>query len=903
MSNHSREREKTLGQTSGSQPPNCPTSFPPLPLTSALPSPSAVNTMSPISPAMISRLLRLVPIIVAAALSLRAAEPSPWPTPTSEMKPWTRWWWPASAVDKENLTRELRSFAEAGLGGVEITPIYGAKGFEKRFIPFLSPQYVDMLAFTGAEAKRLGLKVDMATGTGWPFGGPQVTTADAELQITAKDGALVSSPTKFKVKRSAPGGEGLVVNPYSTAALANYLKPFDAAFANLPKGTINAQFHDSFEYKANWSPEFEARFLAMHGYNLRDHAAEFGGQGEPDTIARIKSDYRETLNALHLDYVRAWVDWAHKNGQTARNQAHGAPANLLDLYALSDVPETEIFGSLEYPIPGFRSTPDELSYNKPQPLIARFASSAAHVTGKKLVSSETFTWLRQHFHEAPSQMKPELDQLFLAGINHVVYHGTCYSPSDAQWPGWLFYASTQYNDRNALWRDLGEGINAYITRCQSLLQQGEPDTDVLVYWPIYDLWHNADGYDMRFGMHDAKWIIETPAGKLAQQLIDAGIQFDFVSDEQLRTLSVKKKLLQTKSGRNYRYLLVPPAKLMQPSSLRALVDLVSSGAKVHFLDSLPTNVPGNGDLAARRSELKTQSDRLSALKIQPQPGLPPSLLKSAAETSLTSSGLGFIRRRLGTDTLYFVTNLTGKSFDGPISFAAANKHVLLLDPRSGKTGLANRSSSKAPFVRLQLSPGESLFIRTSEKKFSAPLWTYLQPSAQLSALANTWSVTFLRGGPELPTTYKTTELKSWTEQGGEAERFAGTARYETEFEVPAGVTADEWQLDLGDVRETARVFVNGKQVDLLWSLPFRTKIGAFLKPGKNTLAIEVTNLSANRIRDLDKRGVVWKNFYEINFVNPHYEKLDASTWPLMPSGLLGPVTLTPLKKFDPAVEK
>ena len=104
------------------------------------------------------------------------------------------------------------------------------------------------------------------------------------------------------------------------------------------------------------------------------------------------------------------------------------------------------------------------------------------------------------------------------------------------------------------------------------------------------------------------------------------------------------------------------------------------------------------------------------------------------------------------------------------------------------------------------------------------------------------------------------------------------------------------------MRETARVFVNGQQVDLLWSLPFRTRIGAFLKPGKNTLAIEVTNLSANRIRDLDKRGVVWKNFYEINFVNPHYERLDASTWPIMPSGLLGPITLTPLMKFDPTVQ-
>jgi hypothetical protein len=877
---------------------------------------------------MTSRFLRLLPLLVLASLPLRAAEPSPWPTPTAEMKPWTRWWWPASAVDKENLTRELTSFAEAGLGGVEITPIYGAKGFEKRFIPFLSPQYVEMLAFTGAEAQRLGLKVDMATGTGWPFGGSQVSEADAELQVTAKDGQLVSSPTKFKVKRSAPGGEGLVVNPYSTAALANYLKPFDAAFANLPKGTIHGQFHDSFEYKANWSSEFEAKFKAMHGYDLRDHAAEFGGKGEPDTIARIKSDYRETLSALHLDYVRAWVDWAHKNGQVARNQAHGAPANLLDLYGLSDVPETEIFGSLEYPIPGFRSTPDELSYNKPQPLIARFASSAAHVTGKNLVASETFTWLRQHFHEAPSQMKPELDQLFLAGINHVVYHGTCYSPSDAQWPGWLFYASTQYNERNALWRDLGEGLNAYITRCQSLLQQGQPDNDVLVYWPVYDLWHNAEGTDMRFGMHDAKWITESPAGKLAQKLIEAGIQFDFVSDEQIQDLKFIDNQLKTKIGAISSGIFIPKTTLMPARSLSRLIELAEKGAQIFFSDQLPKDIPGYGNLASRRETFHATQTKLSFIKST-----------SGSEHASVGKGeirieqlnkfefhpkadkkLGIIRRKAENGFIYFVCNLSDQEYTGWVLLRdreekGHKRSAILLDPLTAKVGTGTTRWSLSDFtpgcgesetefhVFIQLEPGQSIFVKTIPKPSNAKPWAYSKPLDPQTAIITSWSVTFLRGGPELPPAYKTTELKSWTEQGGEAERFAGTARYETEFEIPTGVTADEWQLDLGDVRETARVFVNGQQVDLLWSLPFRTKIGAFLKPGKNTLAIEVTNLSANRIRDLDKRGVVWKNFYEINFVNPHYQKLDASIWPIMPSGLLGPVTLTPLKKFDPAAEK
>ena len=106
--------------------------------------------------------------------------PGAWPAPQRDQKPWTRWWWPASAVDKASLTRQLEQIAAANLGGVEITPIYGAKGYEDRYIDFLSPKWMEMLEHVGREAKRLGLGVDMATGTGWPFGGPWVPRRTSE---------------------------------------------------------------------------------------------------------------------------------------------------------------------------------------------------------------------------------------------------------------------------------------------------------------------------------------------------------------------------------------------------------------------------------------------------------------------------------------------------------------------------------------------------------------------------------------------------------------------------------------------------------------------------------------------------------------------------------------------------
>src|SRR3990170_2468498 len=114
--------------------------------------------------------LRLISMLFA--LTISAGAQLKWPTITQVNKPWTRWWWEGSGVNAKDLTRSMQLYQQAGLGGLEITPIYGVKGYEKQFIPYLSAQWMEMLAHTLKEAKRPGLGIDMATGTGWPFGGP-----------------------------------------------------------------------------------------------------------------------------------------------------------------------------------------------------------------------------------------------------------------------------------------------------------------------------------------------------------------------------------------------------------------------------------------------------------------------------------------------------------------------------------------------------------------------------------------------------------------------------------------------------------------------------------------------------------------------------------------------------------
>jgi hypothetical protein len=227
--------------------------------------------------------------------------------------------------------------------------------------------------------------------------------------------------------------------------------------------------------------------------------------------------------------------------------------------------------------------------------------------------------------------------------------------------------------------------------------------------------------------------------------------------------------------------------------------------------------------------------------------------------------------------------------------------VLILDPLTGHSGRAAvRRHEGITEVYFQLAPGESLLLRTDLAGASdAPEWHYRSAGGAGTELQGPWQVTFVKGGPDLPAALTVPSLKSWTEFGGEeAQRFGGTARYRLEFTAPP-TTADDWLLDLGDVRESARVNLNGREVATAWSLPFRMRVGEFLRPGQNVLEIDVTNLAANRIRDLDRRGVPWKIMRDTNIVRIDYTKFDASQWPLKPSGLLGPVMLVPLRQLTP----
>lgn len=882
-----------------------------------------------------SRLLFLATLSGILTTSDVSAQ-SGWPEAGSEQKPWTRWWWLGSGVDEENLTRELEAFAKAGLGGVEICPIYGAKGYEDRDRMFLSNEWMAALAHTTTEAKRLGLGVDLTTGTGWPFGGawvgPETASHDLvrieavvkggermrrdvsgtviALQAHADDGrapldlagfvkqqrldweapqggpwrvlGLTSKSPIQQVKRAAPGGAGPVLDPYSAPAMKQYLSRFDEAFARYRAPYPRAHFHDSFEYYgAEWSPNLEGAFEKHHGYRLAGELPAFFADGEKGN--RVRADWRTTLSLMHRDYLRTWRNWANGAGARTRNQAHGSPGNVLDHYAVADIPETEIFrevGEDQIPMMGL-------------------AASAAHATGRPLVSAESFTWLDEHFRVKPGRMKEAVDFLFLGGVNHLFYHGVPYSPEDAGWPGWLFYASTHMGPNGGLWKEM-PAFNAYVSRVQSLLQGGRPDSEVLLYFPFDDLIAESGDELPLFTIHNQNdWLHGSPYHDAAMAMWNHGIPHTAVSSSLLEQARVEEGNVVLGEVRA-KVVLVPGARLLPVGVLHQLRELGRSGIPVVFLGERPGDVPGNGRLDARREQFNALLRDVDGWSRQVKPDRVVEVLAGAgvSREGMTEQGLRLVRRVRDDGHDYFVVNRGSTRIDRYVELARAFKSVMLMDPSlPDRWGAAeSRSMNGRPQVRLVLEPGESVVVRTwKEQRDIETRYPYRDEAGLPTELTGSWKVEFIEGGPVLPEEYECERLESWTKQNDPAlKSFSGTARFTHRFEHPEGESR-RFLLDLGRVECMCRVTLNGEPLGSSFFPPHIRDLGELLRPGENVLEVEVTNLAANRIADLDRKGVDWKNFHEINFVNIDYKLFDASGWAPLPSGLLGPVRLVPLR--------
>ena len=930
-----------------------------------------------------------------AAPSVQETGKLGWPEITRQTKPWTRWWWPASAASKSDMDTMLDAYQEAGLGGMEVTTIYGAKGYEDRFLEYLSPEWMDLFCYTLEEADKRDMGIDLANASGWPFGGNWVTpdyacrylaTKTYRLQggqvlgekieymehpilrtlglkasfdnmeypvakndslqqyafdqvrypqllpliaVTANstDGGYVDLSDKVSedgrldwvapegdwticamflgwhgkmVERAGPGGEGDVIDHFDGDAINRYLAYFDEAFKGYDVSKIRYYFNDSYEVddaqgNSDWTQNFFDEFKARRGYDLKPHMLELLGQTDDvETANRVVFDYRTTIGELLLEkYSTLWQKWAAKQGKGIRNQAHGSPANILDLYGVSDVPETE-----GREIVGMKT-----------------ASSAAHVTDKPLTSSESATWLNEHFMSTLGDVKTSVDKYLLSGVNHIFYHGTCLSPNDAPWPGWLFYAAVHFQPTNSFWTDFG-AFNKYVARCQSFLQAGRPDNDILLFFDATDLLSERGREQMLFHMNQ-NTPLQSAIGKSASYLYNKGYTWDYITDKMIsESVNVADGKIVTKDGTSYGTIVIPECQKMLPETFARLVAFAKAGASVLVENALPEDVPGLGNLEANRAAFNKLK---SSLKFEDEGGvqvakvgkgficvssdLDAMIAKAGiSRESMYDLGLQCISRiKPDGGRYYFVKNPTDRIVEGWIPVDAVAGTVGIYNPMTDEFGYGKvraAADGKAE-VFMKIIPDESLLLETFAGTYSGETYEFYGEGTPV-VLDNVWDVTFTKGGPQLPASRTVSALTTWTNFGKDYEIFSGTAEYSTDL-APVQGEADAWMLDFGDVRESAAVYLDGKYLGTVFKKPYAVKLSQNQASKGGKLVVKVSNSCENRISYLDRTGFNWKYLYNANIAARLPQDRDengyftAERWAIQDSGLLGPVTIAPLK--------
>ena len=840
--------------------------------------------------------------------------------PPGDARVMMRWWWFGPAVTRPELEREMRAMRQGGIGGFEVQPVYPlvlddpAHGI--RNLPYLSNDFLEALKFTGEKAKELGLRMDLTLASGWPYGGPHIPIAQAagklrierlalpagsgELKLPAigegekfiaafvgrepiadiANGALWSAPaadsrtvlvfissrTRQAVKRAAVGAEGLVLDHYDRAAIDAHLQAVgEKLLGALGSNPPYAVFSDSLEvYGSDWTPDFLQEFARRRGYDLTPYLPALAGDIGVETGA-IRHDWGRTLTELaDENYLTPLRQWAARHGTRFRSQTYGVPPVALSSNALVDLPEGE--GSAWR---GLSAT--------------RWASSASHLYGRPVTSSETWTWLHSPvFSATPLDMKAEADLHFLQGINQLIGHGWPYSPPEAGEPGWRFYAAAVFNAHNPWWPVMPD-ITAYLNRLSFLLRQGQPVNDVAVYLPTDDAWaHFTPGH---VSLNETLGPLIGP--HLFPQILDAGYNFDLIDDRAI-----------LHGGVPYRILILPGVERIPMESYRAIEKFAAQGGVVIATRRVPSLAPGLAGAGEETRQVREMSRSLfpSHARLVEEESALGGVLRAALQPDMAATpGIGFVHRKLPFAEIYFLANTTNRPVRGAAVFRQSGLEAAWWDAATGKV-----SKAGGAHLELDLAPYESRVVVFSSRHLPEAS----QPGGALPAaidLSAGWKVTIGGVSEEMA------KLKPWSDED-RWKYFSGAAIYEKSVTLapsarptfltfgegtPLGESSERrsgsgmraW-LD-GPVREAAEVFVNGKRAGAVWCPPYEVEVAGLLQPGANAIRVVVYNLAVNELAKvpLPDYAALTAKFGE------RFQAQDMNLLRPLPSGLLGPVRL------------
>ena len=660
-------------------------------------------------------------------------------------------------------------------------------------------------------------------------------------------------------------------------------------------GKTMKYFHtDSFEDGyPNWTDGLISEFKKYRGYDPTPYLPVFAGRiiGNAEISDRFLYDYRKTIADCFADnsYGRL-AELSRPFGIGIQCEAAGPSwSGTVCMDGLKNL------GRCDRPMGEFWI--DGVSRNG-QNLVGKQTATASHIYGRKSASAEAFTgW--GHWLEYPAMLKPIADKAFCEGINRFVFHTmTSTRPKDGL-PGYEYGAGTHFNPNVTWWQQAAEPWLAYVNRCQTLLQSGLFVADVLYY--------NGD------------WAPNLVDVKHVDPSLGKGYDYDVCNAEVLLTrLSVKDGRITLPDGMSYRLLVLPESKNMPVEVIKKIKHFVEAGATV--IGSKPERDPGLNNYPRCDTEVKKTAaylwgDHNSNAETDRKVGKGRIVAGKTLQDVLLSYGIkpdfevsdadsttyiDYIHRMTPEVEIYFLANRNNRAEKIKVNFRVSGREPELWNPVNGgrqklpEFGSENGRTS----IPLEFRPYESMFIIFPKVSSTglvqrAKNFINLKPLYELNGA---WDVQFNKewlypkDGLDQEQTnglFKFNSLDDWSKRPEEALRyFSGTATYKKTFEI-AGLSVpikNEVFLDLGIVKETARVRLNGKDLGVVWCSPWQADISGILKNGLNSLEIDVVNLWPNRLigdsrLPMDKRKTI---------SNVISYKPDSH---LLSSGLLGPVTI------------
>lgn len=827
--------------------------------------------------------------------------------PPDDCRIMVRWWWFGPAVTKPELQQELEQMKAEGIGGVEIATLYPLAlddprtGFHNQ--SFLSDQHLDALRFAATTARRLGLRVDITLGSGWPFGGPHipVTRAAGQLRVEVvplpqgaestagpyidtgeqlisaflapvKDGQVllrdakqvstivngrlqipaplegvndviffISSRTGMTVKRSAVGAEGFVLDHYDRAAIETHLHAVgDRLLEAFGNEPPYAVFSDSLEDDASdWTSDLMEQFRARRGYELMPYLPALIGDAGA-LSSSVRHDWGKTLTELANErFLAPLHDWAKQHHTLFRSQSYGTPPVTLSSSRYADLPEGEGKASL-------------LMWREFSDL--RWASSSGHLFGNPVISSETWTWLHSPaFRATPLDLKAEADLHFLQGINQLVGHGWPYSPEEAGEPGWRMYAAAALNSHNP-WSFVMPDLTRYLQRVSFALRQGKPANDVALLLPNDDVWSTFAAKSKSVGQGILQTGLNTTeptfsideslqgslVSKVVPQILDSGFNVDFIDADAIDSVGIPHHVL-----------VLPGIDRLPAATYQRIEDFARRGGIVVATNSLPSTAPGLLEAESEGRRIREISQRLfhasdavgHFISGETQLGtLLPTLLTPDVVLSPKTPRIGFVHRKLASGDLYFVVNTSNRSQHVQATFRDAAKHAEWWDPFTGAISSVKNLSS----VDLDLQPYESRLILFAD---DATKTDETQPAAHIVLktidLTTNWNLTF----SDTNRTVSMPKLHSWSDDPT-LKYYSGQVVYEKSFALSSE--------NLHSARSAVLDFGEGRPIDEPNPLPQFSMKAYFEAPIRDAAEVYVNG---------ERAGFVWHPPYTIDVTN------------------------------------